>query len=101
MSTTAKSTDQLEEGNVVHRHGMRLKLTEHKVYPEGRFNHYGDVHQFEGVILNLADLLADDDYDTVPKAWLREGRWTVQGNSRALWDVETGKDPNLDPESRT
>lgn len=95
MSTTTKTTDQLEEGDVVHRYGMRLQLTEHKVYPAGEGGRYGDVHQFEGVILNLAELLEAEDYSTGPKAWLREGSWTVQGNRLAIWAVETTrKDSN-------
>lgn len=80
--TARFTTMELREGDIVRHHGMRLQL-------EGR----REVERpagvaavvFTGRILNLAEV---HEAGVVPRSWIADGTWAVQGNDLAIWAVE-------------
>lgn len=75
MKTQAKTTDQLNTGDVILHYGATLKLTERRESDDG-------VVQFDSECLGLSDDA------TMPRHWVaRPGGYRVQGNQLAAWEV--------------
>jgi hypothetical protein len=108
MSTTTVTTEsvpttQLQVGDIVWSHGMRVRLDginyDSDEHPN-QVEQYGRVLQFAGTVLNLDDVNASD---SVPKGYrVRFSNrtalvraepqhfdyWAIQGNDNATWTVE-------------
>lgn len=82
------STHDLKPGDIVLRHGMRLRLNgEGTVSRSHPTNEYSPTLWWNAEILNIDDVRADPTH-AVPRSWIADGRWTVQGNGLARWTVE-------------
>ncbi len=74
------TTDALEEGDVVHNHGMVIKLGERKTWDGGNGR---TVYGFEGTVTNMEDL---GEFASLFRGLLQaDGKWTIQGNDLARW----------------
>ncbi len=88
-------TTSLRDGDVIATHGMVCRLENRAVYPGCRFAQGEDVVAFDGVVLNLDDVLARGlvpasflfQYGPDARTVVRRDVWRVQGNRRATWQV--------------
>lgn len=85
MQTTTKNTYELEVGDIVRSHGLRLMLdgpAQSWLGSNGRAT-----FAFHALVLNR------DESDFVPFHWTVQPdgshRWAVQGNDLAMWEVES------------
>jgi hypothetical protein len=81
------NTHELRDGDVVLTHGMRVRISGDG---EVSTSHPQDVAGapclwWAGVVENLDDVHAAG---VVPRSFVRDGLWTVQGNGLARWTVE-------------
>lgn len=81
------STHELQAGDVVLRYGMRVLLP-----GDGEVSHSHSLDGpgapclwWDGEILNVDEVLADG---FVPRGFMHDGRWTIQGNGLARWTIE-------------
>lgn len=99
------NTTELRIGDVVHNHGMLIKLDRPPILWE-RENRYNDgrkvVYSWPGLVLNPIEAVREykipygwlyeshDHYDYDAGQWIRSTRpaWTVQGNDLAEWYVD-------------
>ena len=91
-TTTIKTTPELREGDIVWDAGMRI-LIDGK--PQLSRSHPGNsTYWHRGLVLNIDEVEAAR---FVPLSWLYDGpegdegepRWTIQGNEKARWAVES------------
>lgn len=93
-------SSELERGDVVREHGMRVRLDELATYESGQSAPYDTVYSWRGTVLNLAEVHAAgivpasflwDDFHYVTGEGhvpARRDAWTVQGNDLATWRIE-------------
>ncbi|HEV2241807.1 MAG TPA: hypothetical protein VGR98_12255 [Streptosporangiaceae bacterium] len=98
-STTSVTTDQLVPGDVVLKHGMRVRIDEVREYRPAGANSAERAWCCAATVLNVTDVVQQH---VIPASFLqtygyqedvgwtveREDAWTVQGNTRAAWIVE-------------
>lgn len=74
------TTDQLQPGDLVLNHGMRIRLGERRT-----FVGYGgnDAWWFPGTVENMSEVHRPDHATGV--LLKEDGQWTVQGNELATW----------------
>jgi hypothetical protein len=94
QTRTVKSSE-LQVGDTVREHGMRVRIDAIKVYEDR-----GPVYSCAGTVLNLEEVrtarIVPMSFLTTEKwvedqGWTvdRRDAWTVQGNDLATWQVET------------
>lgn len=89
MDTETVTTSQLHTGDVVHAHGLRVRLG--TKFAEQKTQQHGIVHAFDGTILN-PEILATPDGRKFAGLIPADGSdlaWTIQGNDRMTWARET------------
>jgi len=79
------STHDLKDGDVIHRYGMRIQITGPGKVTNHPTNEYSPTLWWDGQILNIGEV-RDTGY--IPRSWIGDGRWTIQGNGLARWTVE-------------
>lgn len=109
MTTTQMikvNTLELQLGDIVHTHGMRVLLDiEPREWTETNKHHPArgkQVRAYRGRVINLDDVIAEG---FIPASWLyertqhgivpdepRNDCWTIQGNAFASWYVERKAD---------
>lgn len=86
-------TTQIQRGDVVHVHGMRVLMDVDPIItePAGRVVERR-CYAWVGLVLDPEEVA-----DTIPRSWLyrdgigqtrQEPRWNVQGNDLARWNIE-------------
>jgi hypothetical protein len=83
MEYTSKSTDELQVGDVVQTYGMRVLLEDEPHTFEG-FNGT-TAYAYKGRVLNMEEALGEH---RIPRSFIADGFWTIQGNELARWSVE-------------
>jgi hypothetical protein len=98
-STIQVNTSEIQVGDLVHAHGMRIRIDEIKVYDDST-SHGGKVYCCLGTVLNRDEAI--ERYE-IPRSFMfnearhihgpehpeaREDYWNVQGNDLARWTVE-------------
>lgn len=74
------TTDQLQPGDLVLSHGMRIRLGERNEYA-GSYG--GTAWWFPGTVENMSEVYQPDH---VTAGLLKaDGQWTIQGNELATW----------------
>ncbi|MFD7501561.1 hypothetical protein [Streptomyces sp. NPDC059850] len=91
--TTEKKSSQLEQGDIVHEHGMRVRLD--RLISRSGEPGDSEVFAWAGTVLNAAEVR---EAGHVPASFIcrwegpylvQKDYWTVQGNDMApLWTVE-------------
>lgn len=99
METRTVKSSEIQVGDVVREHGMRVRIDEIHTYPSGRES-YPTVYACQGTVLNLDEVR---EAGIVPMSFLctdyrwvageghvpaRRDHWNVQGNDLARWLVE-------------
>lgn len=80
------STHELKSGDIVLAYGMRLLLSGDGTVSTGHpTTDPGPALWWSATILNIDEVREEP---LVPNAWIRDGKWTVQGNRLARWTVE-------------
>jgi hypothetical protein len=92
-------TGDIQVGDIVLEHGMRVRIDEIETYPGGPHG-MGTVYACRGTVTNLIEvrqagivprhfLFNEPRYNGGPTAdGAREDYWVVQGNDLATWTVE-------------
>ena len=74
--TETVPTSQLQKNDLVLTHGMRVRLDAPiPTYRDG-------VVAWSGIVTNYADVIAEGH---IPASFIRDARWTIQGNDLAHW----------------
>jgi hypothetical protein len=90
MNTISVPSSELAVGDIVHTHGMRVRLDYQTCSDGTKFG-------YSGTVLNLDEVLRDGH---VPASFLlvwkrgsitRRDAWVVQGNDFVSWIVERGE----------
>jgi hypothetical protein len=86
MNTTTRNTHQLQPGDIIRHHGMRLEVPAAGM-TEAPHHHVAGVRFASCRILNVAEV---DAAGVLPRSWRGDdgNHWQVQGNQLAHWAVE-------------
>jgi len=96
------NTTELQAGDLVHTHGMRVRLQPDPVIIDDREFGGSLVYAWRGTVENLTEVLAEgfvppsflqtERWDEDLHRWVIDKRdqWTIQGNHLARWAVERG-----------
>jgi hypothetical protein len=88
------NTHELQDGDVLYTHGMRVLLHGDGTVSE---SHGSCPAEWAPVLWWEAEILSVEEEDSpVPSAWIADGTWTIQGNGGALWCVEEDGDEDED-----
>lgn len=82
MARVRISPVDMRQGDIVHHYGMRILLDSEPRFYETR--EAGLVASWDGNVTNAAEVPAH----IVPQSFMRGGRYGIQGNVCALYDVE-------------
>lgn len=79
MLASRTPTQSLRVGDIVNVHGARCLID--RPLTLSRSHADGKTYWTDALVLNPGE-------HTIPESFLRDGRWTIQGNDLALWSVE-------------